>query len=112
MFSVIQLPIYVVKMIKNNLPPILQVFKRFVACVPKHNPADSKDLEKLKDFINKHEKLLILTGAGISTESGMYHSLKYIYDTGEKYYYGCLEEIAQSHKAAFSVFLCFLLCNR
>lgn len=43
---------------------------RRIVYVPKHKPPDLRDLEKLRDFLSKHEKILILTGAGISTESG------------------------------------------
>lgn len=39
--------------------------------VPKHNPVVESDVEKLKDFIFSSTKVLVLTGAGISTESGL-----------------------------------------
>lgn len=38
--------------------------------VPKHNPVQDKDVKLLETFIYSSEKLLVLTGAGISTESG------------------------------------------
>ncbi|KAM3963946.1 LOW QUALITY PROTEIN: NAD-dependent protein deacylase Sirt4 [Aphomia sociella] len=44
---------------------------RSIVYVPKHRAPNHKDIEMLKDFITKHEKILILTGAGISTESGI-----------------------------------------
>ncbi|KAJ2942829.1 hypothetical protein O0L34_g15017 [Tuta absoluta] len=58
-------------MLKSIVPWHIQLISRHIACVPKHKPPDQKDFEKLRDFITKHEKLLILTGAGISTESGI-----------------------------------------
>lgn len=39
--------------------------------VPKHSLATEEDLTKLKNFIFKSNKILTLTGAGISTESGI-----------------------------------------
>lgn len=38
--------------------------------VPKHSPVMQADVLKLEDFLFKHKKILVLTGAGISTESG------------------------------------------
>ncbi|XP_063832871.1 NAD-dependent protein deacylase Sirt4 [Ostrinia nubilalis] len=45
--------------------------KRQIVYVPKHKPPEQKDFEKLKDFLIANEKILVLTGAGISTESGI-----------------------------------------
>ncbi|OAD58981.1 NAD-dependent protein deacetylase Sirt4, partial [Eufriesea mexicana] len=39
--------------------------------VPKCEPVKDSDLLELKDFINNHSNICILTGAGISTESGI-----------------------------------------
>lgn len=39
--------------------------------VPKHKPPDPNDFYNLKNFLTKHQQLLVLTGAGISTESGI-----------------------------------------
>jgi NAD-dependent deacetylase sirtuin 4 len=39
--------------------------------VPKYNPAHDDDIKKISTFINSANKLLVLTGAGISTESGI-----------------------------------------
>ncbi|KDR16289.1 NAD-dependent ADP-ribosyltransferase sirtuin-4, partial [Zootermopsis nevadensis] len=39
--------------------------------VPKHSPAQNDDIDKISTFINSANKLLVLTGAGISTESGI-----------------------------------------
>lgn len=44
---------------------------RQIVCVPKHKPPNNEDINILKDFITQHKKILILTGAGISTESGI-----------------------------------------
>ncbi|XP_026314244.1 NAD-dependent protein deacylase Sirt4 [Hyposmocoma kahamanoa] len=58
-------------MLKRIVPHPSQTFTRQIVCVPKHKPPDQKDFDKLREFLIKHEKLLILTGAGISTESGI-----------------------------------------
>ena len=39
--------------------------------VPKHDPLTCEDKEKLKNFFGKHPKLFIITGAGVSTQSGL-----------------------------------------
>ncbi|XP_043924841.1 NAD-dependent protein lipoamidase sirtuin-4, mitochondrial isoform X2 [Protopterus annectens] len=39
--------------------------------VPSSPPLDVTDLEELQDFISSSEKLFVLTGAGVSTESGI-----------------------------------------
>lgn len=49
------------------------VLSRHLVCVPKHKPPDPKDFQILKDFLHKHNKILFLTGAGISTESGKFY---------------------------------------
>ncbi|XP_066252054.1 NAD-dependent protein deacylase Sirt4 [Euwallacea similis] len=39
--------------------------------VPKHKPTNQKDVNLLKEFILNSKKLMVLTGAGVSTESGI-----------------------------------------
>lgn len=39
--------------------------------VPKHEPVKSSDINTFKKFINDYSDILVLTGAGISTESGI-----------------------------------------
>lgn len=39
--------------------------------VPKHSPASRTDIDVFKCFINTHQNILVVTGAGISTESGI-----------------------------------------
>lgn len=39
--------------------------------VPKHKPVQENEFNKLKEFITTSTSLVILTGAGISTESGI-----------------------------------------
>ncbi|XP_023943758.2 NAD-dependent protein deacylase Sirt4 [Bicyclus anynana] len=46
-------------------------FFRRIAFVPAYKPPGQDDFQKLRDFLRKHDKYLILTGAGISTESGI-----------------------------------------
>lgn len=42
-----------------------------LAFVPKHEPCSEESISRLQTFINNHEKLFVITGAGISTESGI-----------------------------------------
>jgi NAD-dependent deacetylase sirtuin 4 len=46
-------------------------YSSILAFVPKHSPAQDDDIEKISTFINSANKLVVLTGAGISTESGI-----------------------------------------
>lgn len=39
--------------------------------IPSSPPAVSSDIQKLEDFVAESQKLLVLTGAGLSTESGI-----------------------------------------
>lgn len=56
----------------GRVPFTVKSLARHVVYVPKHKPPDPKDFRILKDFLHKHDKILFLTGAGISTESGMH----------------------------------------
>lgn len=38
--------------------------------VPKHFPVTGSDVRLLEDFLKNSDKIVVLTGAGISTESG------------------------------------------
>lgn len=38
--------------------------------VPKHDVARSEDVEKIRNFLRDKPRILVVTGAGISTESG------------------------------------------
>lgn len=38
--------------------------------VPRHNPVKADEIQKLQEFLSDKPKILVLTGAGISTESG------------------------------------------
>lgn len=42
--------------------------------VPKHNPVVQTDVTLLEDFIARAERIVVVTGAGISTESGIPHT--------------------------------------
>ncbi|XP_064485329.1 NAD-dependent protein deacylase Sirt4-like [Ornithodoros turicata] len=53
----------------NILRSHLQV--RLFQYVPKHKPCSKEDIEKLQDFVSRKKNLLVLTGAGISTESNI-----------------------------------------
>ncbi|CAL1673076.1 unnamed protein product [Lasius platythorax] len=48
-----------------------RLYKSSLAFVPKCNPTRTEDVMRLKEFIDEHHRLCILTGAGISTESGI-----------------------------------------
>jgi len=39
--------------------------------IPKHEPVKENDIKKLEDFLMAKPNILVLTGAGISTESGI-----------------------------------------
>ncbi|XP_011141890.1 NAD-dependent protein deacylase Sirt4 isoform X2 [Harpegnathos saltator] len=64
-----------------NVSPIglcTHLYKSSLAFVPKCDPVRTEDVIRLKEFINKHHQLCVLTGAGVSTESGIpdYRSAK------------------------------------
>jgi len=42
-----------------------------LAFVPQHKETQERDIELLQEFLNPSKRLLVLTGAGISTESGI-----------------------------------------
>jgi hypothetical protein len=51
-------------------------FRRFTAAtqffVPKHDATRAEDVEQITKFLRDKPRILVLTGAGISTESGEY----------------------------------------
>jgi NAD-dependent deacetylase sirtuin 4 len=50
---------------RHNLP------KHSLKFVPKSNPATGEDIEKIQEFVLNKKRLFIITGAGLSTESGI-----------------------------------------
>ncbi|ERN08785.1 hypothetical protein AMTR_s00017p00253090 [Amborella trichopoda] len=54
--------------------------------IPDSAPPSAKDLDRLHKFVDESEKLMVLTGAGISTESGIpdYRSPNGAYSSGFK----------------------------
>lgn len=52
------------RIIKNR------IFVRHTAFVPAYKAPVQEDFDKLREFLIKNKQLLVLTGAGISTESG------------------------------------------
>ncbi|KAG8201649.1 hypothetical protein JTE90_012716 [Oedothorax gibbosus] len=48
-------------------------FKRNISFdfVPKHDPCNAKNVSILQEFVAKYSKIFVLTGAGVSTESGL-----------------------------------------
>lgn len=57
-------------MFKQIIP--FKMLVRQAAFVPAYKPPVEKDFETIKYFVRRNKKILILTGAGISTESGSY----------------------------------------
>ncbi|OWR55014.1 hypothetical protein KGM_206876 [Danaus plexippus plexippus] len=53
------------RIIKNR------IFVRHTAFVPAYKAPVQEDFDKLREFLIKNKQLLVLTGAGISTESGI-----------------------------------------
>uniref|UniRef100_A0A1B0DJC8 Deacetylase sirtuin-type domain-containing protein n=1 Tax=Phlebotomus papatasi TaxID=29031 RepID=A0A1B0DJC8_PHLPP len=49
--------------------PVWQINKGMF--VPKHEPVAQSDIAKLEEFLRDKSRILVLTGAGISTESGI-----------------------------------------
>ena len=39
--------------------------------IPKHDPAKDEDVQLLQELINKNQAICVMTGAGVSTESGL-----------------------------------------
>lgn len=65
---------YILKSHKNYIKIrhfAVRLYKSNLAFVPKCDPIRTEDVRRLKEFIDKHHRLCILTGAGISTESGI-----------------------------------------
>lgn len=59
----------------TEMPSFLTTFTRSFSAellnfVPKHAPVVQTDVTLLEEFLTKAEKVVVLTGAGISTESG------------------------------------------
>ncbi|XP_050302038.1 NAD-dependent protein deacylase Sirt4 [Anthonomus grandis grandis] len=57
--------------ILRNLLLARQYSTQLQQFVPKHNPCCETDVNILQDFLDHSKKVLVLTGAGISTESGI-----------------------------------------
>ena len=57
--------------------PVLRQFSELATVprsgpfVPIHNPLSTADLQKLEQFLSNSRRLFVLTGAGVSTESGI-----------------------------------------
>jgi NAD-dependent deacetylase sirtuin 4 len=45
--------------------------RRYLSYIPAHEKVIESDLSKLQDMIDQASKVVVLTGAGISTESGI-----------------------------------------
>ncbi|XP_055387367.1 NAD-dependent protein deacylase Sirt4 [Condylostylus longicornis] len=53
--------------LKNNLPNL----KSIMEFVPHHKPVQENEIKMLEEFLMPRPNILVLTGAGISTESGI-----------------------------------------
>lgn len=55
----------------------INVFCRHISnkFIPTYQPAGPDDVRNLENFLRDKQNVLVLTGAGISTESGSYNSM-------------------------------------
>lgn len=57
--------------INRHRPELFELIKhKHTQFVPKHDPVNQEDIEKLKNFLVDKQNVLVVTGAGVSTESG------------------------------------------
>lgn len=61
-----------IRVIGQNQLNTLHARPKSTQFVPKHDPVNEKDIEKLESFLEDKPNLLVLTGAGCSTESGTF----------------------------------------
>ncbi|XP_065221248.1 NAD-dependent protein deacylase Sirt4-like [Planococcus citri] len=55
-----------------SLGNVLSSISRTICYVPAHHPVNQSDIGKLREFLLSHKsKTLVITGAGVSTESGI-----------------------------------------
>lgn len=50
---------------------IFKTIKRTIDYVPKHNPVTKEQLSIIQQFFKQNKQILVITGAGVSTESGI-----------------------------------------
>lgn len=56
---------------KISVTSLQKMYLSNLTFVPQCQPVRKEDLLKLKNFLNRYEKLCVVTGAGVSTESGI-----------------------------------------
>lgn len=45
--------------------------RKITTFIPKHKPPNDDDILRMQEFLLWHNKIVVVTGAGISTESGI-----------------------------------------
>ena len=63
-----------IRLIEKSHRTALSAFDRKctnLAFVPKHKTVEEEDIQRVQDFVTEAQNLLVITGAGISTESGI-----------------------------------------
>ena len=71
---VLQIDMRSTQLIEKSQKGVLYTFNRKcanLAFVPKHKSVEEEDIQKVQDFVTEARNLLVITGAGISTESGI-----------------------------------------
>lgn len=77
------------KRLLNNLKLVISsnAYRCSSQFVPKHNPAQGKDIENLEKFLENKSSVLVLTGAGVSTESGKWTSKYSLNTTSQSFFF-------------------------
>ena len=74
MSCMLQIAMKSIRLIEKSHKSVLCAFDRKctnLAFVPKHKTVEEEDIQRVQDFVSEAQNLLVITGAGISTESGI-----------------------------------------
>ena len=55
----------------NGSSVLMKMYRQIPKTVPQHHPLKELDRQRLLDFFTRSQRLFVLTGAGVSTESGI-----------------------------------------